>query len=136
MIGVNVAVRAGAQGIGFAIPIDSALRVAARLLNVQRLQGKWHGLVAAADDDPSGPLRVAKVRTDSPAASAGLQAGDEIVRVGSLASHAAARPGTSAARSARPANRCPSKFAATARSSCSTWRWPSTRAVATPARRA
>ena len=34
MIGVNVAVRAGAQGIGFAIPIDSALNVAARLLNV------------------------------------------------------------------------------------------------------
>lgn len=29
MIGVNVAVRAGAQGIGFAIPIDDALQVAA-----------------------------------------------------------------------------------------------------------
>ncbi len=29
MIGVNVAVRAGAQGIGFAIPIDDALNVAA-----------------------------------------------------------------------------------------------------------
>src|SRR5262245_50639756 len=84
MIGVNVAVRAGAQGIGFAIPVNSALRVAGNLLNVQRLQGKWHGVVSEADDDPTGPLHVAKVLPDSPAASAGLQAGDEVFRVGSL----------------------------------------------------
>src|SRR5262249_33336187 len=50
MIGVNVAVRAGAQGIGFAIPIDSALTVAAKLLNVQRLRGKSHGLVTQTED--------------------------------------------------------------------------------------
>ena len=49
MIGVNVAVRAGAQGIGFAIPIDQALRIAARLMNVQRLQGKWHGVGTQPD---------------------------------------------------------------------------------------
>src|SRR6185436_12549883 len=49
MIGVNVAVRAGAQGIGFAIPIDSALTVAAKLLNVQRLRGKSHGLVTQTE---------------------------------------------------------------------------------------
>ncbi len=84
MIGVNVAVRAGAQGIGFAIPVDNALRVAGQLLNVQRLQGKWHGVVAAADDDPTGPLHVQKVLPGSPAASAGLQAGDELFRVGAL----------------------------------------------------
>jgi serine protease Do len=84
MIGVNVAVRAGAQGIGFAIPIDSALRVAGQLLNVQRLQGKWHGVVAKADEDPNGPLHVEKVLPNSPAAAAGLQAGDELFRVGSL----------------------------------------------------
>ena len=40
MIGVNVAVRVGAQGIGFAIPIDSALNVAAQLINVQRVQNR------------------------------------------------------------------------------------------------
>lgn len=84
MIGVNVAVRAGAQGIGFAIPVDSALRVAGRLLNVQRLQGKWHGVVSVADEDPTGPLHVEKVLPGSPAASAGLQAGDELTQVGSL----------------------------------------------------
>jgi serine protease Do len=84
MIGVNVAVRAGAQGIGFAIPVDNALQVAGQLLNVQRLQGKWHGVVAAADDDPNGPLHVEKVLPNSPAAAAGLQPGDELFRVGTL----------------------------------------------------
>ncbi len=83
MIGVNVAVRAGAQGIGFAIPIDNALQVASRLLNVQRLRSHSHGLVTKAEDCPDGPLRVAKVENDSPAEKAGIQAGDQIVRVGS-----------------------------------------------------
>jgi serine protease Do len=82
MIGVNVAVRAGAQGIGFAIPVDSALEVAAELLNVQRLQGKWHGVVSHADADPTGPLHIERVLDDSPAAQVGLLAGDEVLRVG------------------------------------------------------
>ena len=84
MIGVNVAVRAGAQGIGFAIPIDNALRTAAGLLNVQRLNHRWHGLVTEAGGEPGSPLQVANVDPASPAASVGLQAGDEIVQVGSL----------------------------------------------------
>jgi serine protease Do len=82
MIGVNVAVRAGAQGIGFAIPIDDAMAVAARLLNVQRLRNKWHGLVTQSDDSPDGPLRVTKVEAASPAQRLGIQTGDELVRVG------------------------------------------------------
>src|SRR4029079_19494368 len=53
MIGVNVAVRAGAQGIGFAIPIDDALRTAAGLLNVQRLQSKWHGVITESAGGPT-----------------------------------------------------------------------------------
>jgi serine protease Do len=84
MVGVNVAVRAGAQGIGFAIPIDQALQTAARLLNVQRLQGKRHGLVTRASTDPTAPLRVAKVEAASPADVAGLKPGDEILRIGTL----------------------------------------------------
>ena len=83
MIGVNVAVRAGAQGIGFAIPIDSALTVASKLLNVQRVQNRWHGLVTQAEDAPDGPLRVAKVERASPAERIGIQPGDQIVRIGS-----------------------------------------------------
>ncbi|HJQ79473.1 MAG TPA: trypsin-like peptidase domain-containing protein [Lacipirellulaceae bacterium] len=84
MIGVNVAVRAGAQGIGFAIPIDQALQTAAKLLNVQRLQGKRHGLVTRGSADPTAPLRVAKVEAASPAEMAGLKPGDEILRIGTL----------------------------------------------------
>jgi serine protease Do len=83
MIGVNVAVRAGAQGIGFSIPIDDALNVAAKLLNVQRLRGRSHGLVTQAMDCADGPLRVTKVEAASPAEKTGLQAGDQIVQVGS-----------------------------------------------------
>jgi serine protease Do len=82
MIGVNVAVRAGAQGIGFAIPIDDALRVAANLLNVQRLQSKWHGLVTEPAPDLNGPLRIVKVESASPADAAGLLPGDAIMQVG------------------------------------------------------
>ena len=84
MIGVNVAVRAGAQGIGFAIPIDQALRVAAKLLNVQRLQGKQHGIVTQATGEPDGPVLVTKIVVASPAETAGLKPGDEILRIGPL----------------------------------------------------
>jgi serine protease Do len=83
MVGVNVAVRAGAQGIGFAIPIDQALNVASKLLNVQRLRSRWHGLVTEAEDAPNGPLLVSKVERASPAERTGLQSGDQILRVGS-----------------------------------------------------
>lgn len=84
MIGVNVAVRAGAQGIGFAIPIDSALGVASKLLNVQRLRNHWHGLATQAKDSPDGTLRVTKVEQTSPAEKCGIEPGDEIVRIGSV----------------------------------------------------
>jgi serine protease Do len=84
MIGVNVAVRAGAQGIGFAIPVDNALVVAAKLLNVQRLRNTWHGLSTRPGDEFDGPLCVSKVDANSPAELLGVQAGDEIVRVGSM----------------------------------------------------
>lgn len=84
MIGVNVAVRAGAQGIGFAIPIDDALTVASKLLNVQRLRNHWHGLATQAKDSPDGPLRVTRVERTSPGEKCGIESGDEIVRVGSV----------------------------------------------------
>jgi serine protease Do len=85
MIGVNVAVRAGAQGIGFAIPIDSALDVAARLMNVERLRNTSHGIVVQVADDLDAPVRVTKVAPGSPAEKLGIAPGDEIVSVGTLA---------------------------------------------------
>lgn len=83
MIGLNVAVRAGAQGIGFAIPVDKALDVATRLLNIERLESQWHGMTPLAVDGPGGPVTVGRVERDSPAQSGGLQQGDELRQIGS-----------------------------------------------------
>jgi serine protease Do len=44
VIGINVAVRVGAQGIGFAIPIDSALDVMADLVAASHPEPVSHGL--------------------------------------------------------------------------------------------
>jgi serine protease Do len=83
VIGINVAVRAGAQGIGFAIPIDRVLDVATALLSVERVDHTWHGIVAR----PAGRQGavVEAVRGESPAASVGVRAGDVIVRIGDVA---------------------------------------------------
>ena len=80
MIGINVAVRAGAQGIGFAIPVDMAIAVAAELMSVQR-QGTWHGITSK----PNGTANqcvVGQIDDESPAAKCGLQSGDVITSVG------------------------------------------------------
>jgi serine protease Do len=82
MIGVNVAVRAGAQGIGFAIPIDSALNVTAGLMSIERLRNTSHGMLTKTGDDFDAPVRVTNVTPASPAAVLGIQPGDEIVSVG------------------------------------------------------
>jgi len=83
MIGINVAVRAGAQGIGFAIPADRALAVAAKMLASATVQKAWHGAVIAADAEvgEKGPV-VASVEQKSPAAEGGLEPGDVITAVG------------------------------------------------------
>ena len=46
LVGINVATRSGAQGIGFALPIDDVKRVATEMMSTRRLALKWHGLVA------------------------------------------------------------------------------------------
>ena len=75
MIGLNVAVRAGAQGIGFAIPADSVLAIAADLLSTRRLDHTWHGLTARPAGDDTG-LVVEAVDEQSPAAESGFKSGD------------------------------------------------------------
>lgn len=86
MIGVNVAVRAGAQGIGFAIPVDSAMQVAARLMSVEEIEQKWHGLVLRSDSE-TNELIVERVASNSPAAECGLEPGDIIASVGDIQAH-------------------------------------------------
>ncbi len=82
MIGVNVAVRAGAQGIGFAIPVDKALEIATRMMSIEKLDNHWHGLTALSLDGPKGPVTVARVDKDSPASNGGLERGDRIEQIG------------------------------------------------------
>jgi len=74
IIGINVAVRAGANGIGFAIPIDRALSVASDLLNVTRLENRWHGITLKASSDEGAVIQA--VEKNSPAEQAGLKPGD------------------------------------------------------------
>ena len=80
MIGVNVAVRAGAQGIGFAIPVDRVVEAAAELLTQINEQKIYYGL-RFRSGSPTGPLTVSAVDPNSPAAAAGIQAGDIITEI-------------------------------------------------------
>jgi serine protease Do len=83
MIGINVAVRAGAQGIGFAIPVDMAMNVAAELMSAERLGNAWHGIVPRPlDKTDARQLVVGDVDAESPAAKCGLKPGDVITAVG------------------------------------------------------
>jgi serine protease Do len=88
MIGINVAVRVGAQGIGFAIPVDEAMQVAAQLMNVERRDQVWHGLEGETlhESEPESSFRfvVRKVKPGSPSEAAGLQPGDEILSLGDV----------------------------------------------------
>src|ERR1700741_3905980 len=45
LIGINVAIRAGAQGISFAIPVGTMIRSVASMMSVRKRNGTWHGLV-------------------------------------------------------------------------------------------
>jgi serine protease Do len=83
MIGINVAVRVGAQGIGFAIPVDTAIEVAAELMSAAKLKGLWHGVVGETVSDRAGRTFVVKsVGKGSPAAASGIKPEDVIREIG------------------------------------------------------
>ena len=86
LIGINVAVRAGAQGIGFALPIDEVKHVTTEMISTRRLASTWHGLVAGEQRTASKRhVIVSDVEHGSPAEAAGFKPGDELLRVGDLA---------------------------------------------------
>ncbi len=83
MIGVNVAVRVGAQGIGFAIPVNKALEVASELLSRENSLRIFHGITVETTYPNNVPVtEVSRVAPNSPAAQAGIQVGDQLVKVG------------------------------------------------------
>jgi len=80
VVGVCSAIYANAQGIGFAIPIERALRVARELVKSGELAATYWGFDAAALEGKPG-ARVDSVEDGSPAAKAGIRRGDVIVSV-------------------------------------------------------
>lgn len=91
LVGINTAIDARAEGIGFAIPINKARRVMADLVEQGRVVPLWLGLGAQDVDQrvgmalglrkPQGIL-VTDVYPGTPAARAGLRTGDVIAALG------------------------------------------------------
>jgi len=87
VVGVNSSIftsSGGSVGIGFAIPIERALRVADELRRFGKVRRAWVGLdVAGAEDlrgwKRAGGLRVTQVAPGGPAGRAGIAAGDVLV---------------------------------------------------------
>ena len=91
LIGINVAMVRGAQGLGLAIPIDTAKRVINELLLYDEVRPVWLGLefqeldprlqqILDMPQNARGAL-VSRVQTGSPAALAGIERGDVIIGV-------------------------------------------------------
>jgi serine protease Do len=85
MVGVATAIIGGAQGIGFAIPVDRTRRIVEDLLRYGEVRAVWVGLrgktlLSGEENRPRG-LRVRLVYPGSPAARAGVRVGDQIVSV-------------------------------------------------------
>ena len=89
VIGVNSSIisqSGGSVGLGFAIPIDRARRIADDLLRDGRVRRAWLGATVEPSDPNafgrSNQVRVTEVAGGSPAATAGLRPGHIIVSVG------------------------------------------------------
>jgi len=87
VVGVNVAIRAGAQNIAFAIPVDTMIARSADMLSGRKKSGAKHGLTFADKHERTtedGPLKrwLEVARTDSD--SGAIKAGDVIEKVGEM----------------------------------------------------
>ncbi|TVR11163.1 MAG: PDZ domain-containing protein [Phormidium sp. GEM2.Bin31] len=98
VIGVNTAIRANAQGLGFAIPIETAQRIAEQLFATGKAQHPFLGvemldltaeILAEIERNPQINLNLTQdhgvlvrgVRSNSPAARSGIRVGDIITRI-------------------------------------------------------
>jgi S1-C subfamily serine protease len=100
VIGINTAIRANAQGLGFAIPIETALRIGTQLyekgkadhpfLGVQMMELTTANREEMAEQlevelTPTQGVLVVRVVENSPAATAGIKKGDVLQKVGGMA---------------------------------------------------
>jgi Do/DeqQ family serine protease len=91
LIGINTAIYAKAQGIGFAIPIGKAQRIVTDLVQYGEVKQAWIGLVVQELDDKIARylnypgrkgVMVKSIETESPAQAAGLREGDILLSFG------------------------------------------------------
>jgi Do/DeqQ family serine protease len=91
LIGINTAIYAKAQGIGFAIPINKAKKIISDLIQFGEVIQTWIGItVQNLDKKLAGYLRVPgkkgvmvkALESGSPASSAGVKEGDIILAIG------------------------------------------------------
>jgi serine protease Do len=90
VIGINTAINPAGQGIGFAIPINMARRVADQLIDKGKVVRGYLGVVpqevttelaeGLGLKSGAGGVIVASVQEESPASQAGLEQGDVIIR--------------------------------------------------------
>jgi S1-C subfamily serine protease len=92
VIGINTAVIAGAQGICFAVPVNTARFVIPRLIRDGRVRRSWIGIagqsiqlsrrrVQLSHLSAGSAVLVTEVTPESPAERAGLRPRDIIVRI-------------------------------------------------------
>lgn len=93
LIGINTAIHASAEGIGFAIPINKAKRAVAELLDQGKVSPVWLGLSGQNLDqrtagyfglDRIGGMLITDVNGASPAMKAGIKPGDLVLKVNSV----------------------------------------------------
>jgi putative serine protease PepD len=70
----------GSIGLGFAIPVNHAARIAAELIATGHASHAWLGAKASSDKD-NGGARIISVTSGSPAEAAGLTAGAVVTKV-------------------------------------------------------
>jgi Do/DeqQ family serine protease len=94
VIGINTAILATGQGIGFAIPANMAKRVTSQLIDRGKVTRGWIGvslqplteeLVQSLGLENTHGAIIARIHPGSPAEAAGLQPNDVIVKFGGVA---------------------------------------------------
>jgi putative serine protease PepD len=84
VIGINAQIESdsgGNDGVGFAIPANTIKKVAASLIAGQKVATPFIGITI--EDAANGGAQIGKITANSPAATAGLQAGDVITAIDS-----------------------------------------------------
>jgi len=81
VIGVNAQIESdsgGNDGVGFAIPSNTVKSIVSELISTGKAE---HAYLGVSVETVNGAVRITQVRSGTPAADAGLQAGDRIISV-------------------------------------------------------